>query len=117
MKPLYLRSGHTRRLIVDLDAFDKTWARAGGWGIVALPATESARNVRSNALSRAVMDIERTGGLTTARDAYRAVLTRVPNNRAALFGFANVSQRLGKLTTQRLRTARCSSTIRRSPVC
>ena len=96
-RTLTLRSGRHERSVVAFDKFAKTWRRSQGWGLVLLRPGELPGDLDEQRYLAAAIDVERTGGLVVARDAYAALLTRRPGNPTALFGLGSVAQQLGDL--------------------
>lgn len=92
-----LRSGRHERSVVAFDTFVKTWRRSQGWGLVLLKPGELPGDLDEARYLATAIDVERTGGLVAARDAYAALLTERPHNPTALFGLGSVTQRLGEL--------------------
>jgi tetratricopeptide (TPR) repeat protein len=87
---LVLRSGSEARHEVALSTFERTWARAGHWGLVILPPDLLPASVDEAAVVRAAAALERTGRLAAAKVAYDAILGRWPASTGALLGRGNV---------------------------
>lgn len=93
---LILHSGTEAHLVTDLNAFERTWARADYWAITVtapdiLPGAASAEAVLVGAAG-----LERAGRADAARAAYRAILARWPNNLVAHVGLGNTLYRLAQ---------------------
>jgi hypothetical protein len=86
---IVLRSGTTRRLVMEIDNFLGTWQRAGSWGIVVLRPDEPSADFDPDRYLKAVAALETTGNLRLAEEGYRTCLKRFPNQPVALFGLAN----------------------------
>lgn len=86
---IVLRSGTTRRLVMDIDDFLDTWQRADRWGLVILRPGELPADLDPERYLQTVAAIEITGNARLAETGYRALLRRFPHQSAALFGLAN----------------------------
>ncbi len=93
---LVLRSGPEARHEVSLATFERTWARAGHWGLVILPPDLLPASADEAAVVRAAAALERTD-LAAARVAYDAILERWPDSRGALLGRGNARYAEGDL--------------------
>jgi hypothetical protein len=92
-----LHSGREAERTIGLSTFERTWTRAGTWALAVvppggLPATGTAANV-----ARAAAGLERTGKAKAARETYRAMVMRWPDDLAAWIGRGNTSYALGDL--------------------
>ncbi len=94
---LVLRSGREARRRVALATFERTWARAGHWGLVILPPDRLPATGGEAAVVRAAAALERAGRLASAGAAYDTVLARWPDSAGALLGRGNVRYALGDL--------------------
>jgi tetratricopeptide (TPR) repeat protein len=94
---LVLRSGPEARHEVALATFERTWARAGHWGLVILPPDLLPASAGETAVVHAAAALERTDRLAAARVAYDAILERWPDSRGALLGRGNVRYAEGDL--------------------
>jgi tetratricopeptide (TPR) repeat protein len=94
---LVLRSGPEARQRLALATFERTWARAGHWGLVILPPDLLPASADEAAVVRAAAGLERTARLAAARVAYDAILERWPDSRGALLGRGNVRYAEGDL--------------------
>ena len=91
-----LRSGATRRLVMSLDAFERTWARSGHWAMLALSPERLPVAADERRTVTALAALERASP-AAARQGYRAALGRWPDSEAAGLGFGNASYALGDL--------------------
>lgn len=92
-----LRSGTTRRLVMSLSTFERTWARSDHWAMVAtapgrLPATASEERYVAAAIALEWVSPP------AARGAYRSALGRWPQNLPARIGLGNTAYTAGDLT-------------------
>lgn len=91
-----LRSGREERLLMDLAAFDRTWARSGRWAFVAVPPDRlPATAVEQNYVMAAVA-LERVSP-EGAEKAYHSALDAWPGNLIARIGLGNAAYRRGDL--------------------
>lgn len=86
---LILRSGTTRRWLTSFASFDKTWARAGRWAVLTLPAERLPASAELRPWLKAASDLEETGRVQTARRAYHAATERWPGESLGWFALAN----------------------------
>jgi tetratricopeptide (TPR) repeat protein len=94
---LVLRSGAEARQPVPLATFERTWARAGHWGLVVLPPDFLPAGTDPAPTVRAAAALERIGRLAAAGTAYDTILKRWPDDRDALLGRGNVRYAGGDL--------------------
>ena len=87
---LVLRSGVTRRLVMSLDTFERTWARSGHWAMLALPPERLPDTAAELPYLAAVAALERVSP-TAARRGYETALARWPGSVAAELGWGNAS--------------------------
>lgn len=92
---LLLHSGRTERMEMSLFAFERTWARAGYWAMVALPPGRLPATVEPGAYGVAAAALERVDP-RAAQTAYATALTVWPDDRAALLGVGNSAYALGQ---------------------
>lgn len=86
---MLLRSATTRRQVMPLRRFLRSWALADSWAMVALlPGQLPAAADRGRYLG-ALTDLERTGRPQVAAAGYAAWLAQIPEDTLALFGLAN----------------------------
>lgn len=86
---LILRSGTTRRLIMDLHSFVDSWQKAGSWGVVALYPDELPANPNPDRYIAVLAAFEVLGKPKIAEKGYRAFLEEHPKSVTARFGLAN----------------------------
>ncbi len=94
---LVLHSGRTAQLEMSLFTFERTWARANHWAMVALPVTQVPVTAQADAYAQAIAALERLQA-APARAAYVAALRRWPDHRVLLLGAGNTAYALGDLT-------------------
>ncbi|MEM7404200.1 MAG: PA2778 family cysteine peptidase [Pseudomonadota bacterium] len=92
-----LRSGTTKRLVMNAPAFDRTWRRAGRWAVVVLSPGELPAEIDRRAYLRAAAGLERTAPGTVAGRAWRAAAELWPDDLAVLLGIANANYAEGQL--------------------
>jgi tetratricopeptide (TPR) repeat protein len=92
---IVLRSGEEARRRISLATFDRTWARAGRWGLVVLPPGRLPATGSKLAVMAAAAGIERAGRPAEAALAYDAILDRWPGSLVARIGLANARHALG----------------------
>lgn len=95
---LVLRSGTERRHLISLETFDRTWARGGRWGLLALPPDRLPATAIPAHWLKAAYDLERGGNTAAARMAYAAGLERWPADAGLALAQANLHYREGGLT-------------------
>ncbi len=93
---LTLHSGRTERLVMSLFTFERTWARADHWAMLALPPTQLPATAEAGAYVGAVAALERVHP-AAARTAYATALAAWPDERGALLGAGNAAHALGRL--------------------
>ena len=91
-----LRSGTERRLVMDLDAFDRSWALADRWAIVALPPGRLPASAREADYVSAAANLERVMPAQGVR-AYQTALARWPGNLLARLALGNAAYRQADL--------------------
>ena len=94
---LVLHTGTRRARAVALATFERTWARAGYWGMVALPPGELPATAGATAVLEAAVGLERAGRHRAAAPAYAAAGARWPGRLGAWIGLANARYRLEDL--------------------
>lgn len=90
-KHLILRSGTTRRRFTALNAFERTWARAGKWAQVVVAPDEPPATATALAWLKAVRELETTGKIDAARTGYRAATGRWPDRTPAWMARGNAA--------------------------
>ncbi len=93
---LVLHSGRSAQLEMPLSTFERTWARAGHWAMVALPVAQVPATAQSDGYAQAIAALERLQP-APARTAYAAALHRWPTHRALLLGAGNAAYAMGDL--------------------
>jgi len=105
-RQILLRSGVTERYEMAMKLFERTWRRAGHWGMVALAPGElpAADNARAYFLSAAAFETHAPAEL--ADTAWRTGLERWPESIELLMGHGNFLHHQGDVTaaTERFRT-------------
>jgi predicted Zn-dependent protease len=91
-----LRSGRTRRELMTLSTFERTWARSGRWAMLALPPDRLPATADAGRYVEAAVALERVNA-TAARRAYRTALARWPDNLVAAIGEGNTAYAAGDL--------------------
>ena len=86
---IVLRSGITRRLLVDIDHFLATWRRTGSWGMILLNPGELPANPDPVRYLDAVNGFEISGQTVSAEPAYRTARLAWPDNQTVLFALGN----------------------------
>ena len=87
---IILNSGRTAGYELGLSTFNRTWQRADGWGLVALPADRLPQTATPQNYTRAAVDLESAGQTELAYEAYGTALERWPGNPVALMGLGNI---------------------------
>ncbi len=95
-REIILRSGVAERRVIALDAFERTWARAGGWALVTLPPNELPKTANPPAVLLAAAGLEQAGRNYAAVAAYRTIAARWPGETAAWLGQGNAHFALGR---------------------
>jgi len=92
---LVLHSGRTERMEMSLFTFERTWARAQFWSMLALPPGRLPATADPLVYTTAAAALERVNPLA-AQQAYATALKTWPNDRAALMGAGNTAYALGQ---------------------
>jgi tetratricopeptide (TPR) repeat protein len=92
---LVLHSGRTERMEMSLFAFERTWARAGYWSMLALPPARLPATAEPQAYATSAAALERVNPLAS-QTAYASALQVWPDDRAALLGAGNTAYALGQ---------------------
>jgi hypothetical protein len=92
-----LRSGETERLVMKARRFDRTWARAERWALVALPPGELPAQPDLDRYMAGAAGLEAVGRLDAARAAYARARERWPESAWPWLGLANLSHAAGEL--------------------
>jgi tetratricopeptide (TPR) repeat protein len=97
-----LHSGRTDKLQVPITTFERTWARAAHWALLALPPQRLPATAEADTYVAAVAALERAQP-AAAQTAYASALAAWPSHRVALMGAGNSAYALGQ--TERAATA------------
>lgn len=97
-RTLILRSGMTRRWQADFGSFDKTWARAGRWAVLTLPADKPPAQAELHTWLKAATDLEGVGRAEAAQRAYRAAVRQWPDKSIAWLALANSRSASGDIS-------------------
>lgn len=89
---MVLRSGVNGRMVMKLDDFDRSWAKAQRWAFVALPPDQVPATANESAYVDAAIALERVAP-ESARVAYATALARWPDNLIARMGLGNAAYR------------------------
>lgn len=92
-RTLILRSGMTQRLVIGMDRFVRTWARAQHWGFVVLEPDRLPENPDLERYMSAAASLEAVGRLEAAARAYTNARAQWPLSAWPAVGLANVSYR------------------------
>ena len=94
---MILHSGTTSHRAISLKTFERTWARSGYWGLLALPPARLPAVAQERPTLRAITQLERLGRWEIAAGAYQSALQRWPNSLAAAMGLGVCRYRSGDL--------------------
>ena len=86
---IVLRSGTTRRLVMDADDFLATWRRANSWGMIILNPGELPEDPDPVRYLDAASSFEISGNIIGAELAYRAACNIWPYNQTAKIALGN----------------------------
>ena len=92
---LILRSGTQRELVLSLATFDRTWARSGRWGFLALPPGRFPISADEGMAIEAAVGFERVAPPSEAARAYEAGLVRWPMALPLGLGLGNARHAMG----------------------
>ncbi len=92
-----LHSGREAERTIGLATFARTGARAGGWALPVVPPGKLPATGSAVTVARAAAGLEHAGHAAAARDTYRAMVLRWPDDLAAWIGRGNTSYALGEL--------------------
>ncbi|MBI3044190.1 MAG: PA2778 family cysteine peptidase [Betaproteobacteria bacterium] len=87
---IVLRSGTTRRLVMTLSNFERTWARAEYWAMTALPPPQLPATATEDRYVASVVALERVAPEAASR-AYATALRRWPDSLLARIGQGNAA--------------------------
>lgn len=88
---LVLRSGTRKRWVTDFTSFDNTWARSDRWAVLTLPPDRLPADAQLLPWLKAASDLEQTGHIKTARQAYLSATQHWPQQPMAWFALANIN--------------------------
>jgi len=83
-----LHSGTEASMPMSIDAFERTWTRAGSWSMVVVDPSRVPPSVDTGTALRAAVALERLDRAAAMR-AYEALLARAPGDRLVAFARAN----------------------------
>lgn len=106
-----LHSGVTARLRMRMSVFERTWARAGHWAVLAVQPQDMPTGVDEQAWSVAVAALERVHP-EAGRRGWQALLGQHPGHRVAMFGLGTTAHALADPEAARHAFA---ETVRRHP--
>jgi hypothetical protein len=92
-----LRSGLTRRAVLSVPQFERTWIASGHWGLVAVDPRRPPATAREDIYLEAAIGLEVARQWQAAAEAYQAAHERWPDSLAALIGLGNSRYRLRDL--------------------
>jgi tetratricopeptide (TPR) repeat protein len=95
-----LHSGTTQDYLVALSTFDRTWARAGRWGIVITLPDEIPATAQEIPYARAIAQLERRNP-ATAEQMYLTALRHWPDSLVLLIGLGNTRYAINDLAGAR----------------
>lgn len=95
---LLLHSGRTKRMEMSLFTFERTWARANYWSMLALAPGQLPVTAEPASYAVAAASLERVNP-QAAQSAYAAALKRWPDDRAASLGIGNSAYAMGQRDT------------------
>ena len=93
---LLLHSGRTERLTISMNTFERTWARANHWSMVALHPARLPATAQPDGFAQSVAALEVVDP-KAAKIAYTTALNRWPQHRALLLGVGNTAYAVGDL--------------------
>ena len=96
-RQLILNSGTRENYALPLSTFERTWARAEHWAMVALPPDQLPASADSQAYFQSVVALERSNAAALVRQAYEAGLDRWPHHKALLMAYGNLLYGQGAL--------------------
>lgn len=93
-----LNSGTREDYEVALGTFERTWARAGSWGLVVLAPGQVPATAEALPYFRALVALELQGKPELARAGYKSGLARWPQDRNLLMAYGNLLYGAGELS-------------------
>jgi tetratricopeptide (TPR) repeat protein len=105
-REMIVHSGLNKAQREPFKVFMKTWDRADRWARVMLPPHQLPATAEPLVYLRAASDLEQTGRLDSARQAYAAALSAWPEQPTARFGLGNVAwaQQQPEVSVEHFRT-------------
>ena len=94
---LVLRSGETRRKVMDFAVHEFYWKRGGYWAMVAVPPGRIPATAEESRWLDAVVAFEKSGRTPQIKISYLEILKKWPGNLTAAIGLANAHHTLGEL--------------------
>jgi len=89
-KSITLRSGTEKRHTLPLKTFERTWRRASYWALVVVPPTQVPATAETPRYIKAAQELESTGHMTSAKQAYQAAIKRWPDNSLPWLALGNL---------------------------
>jgi tetratricopeptide (TPR) repeat protein len=94
---IVLHTGLSARERTAMGVFQNTWERAANWGLLVLRPGRLPATAQESLSVEASLGLERARQPAAAAESYRAVLSRWPQNLAAMLGLGNSYHALGDL--------------------
>jgi len=91
LNQIYLHSGTTKRYVLNLDTFERTWGRAEKWALVVLPPDRLPASVDVNGFLKSVAYFDRQGTASVTEPAYNMAVKRWPGNIVINMALANIN--------------------------
>jgi hypothetical protein len=88
---IVLRSGTTKREVMKLSTFLRTWSRGGNWAMVTVPVERLPFTVEQSALVKALVAFEKSANPARVRTAYKTALERWPKDLTLQLGYGNAA--------------------------
>jgi tetratricopeptide (TPR) repeat protein len=96
-REILLRSGKQERLALSMSTFEHTWKRGNYWGVLVLAPGRLPRTAEARSYLNALVALEQVKQTRSAREGYKAALSRWPDNVVAWIGLGNTEYASGKL--------------------
>lgn len=93
----WLRSGETERLELSFATFERTWGRAGAWGMLLIDPEKIPESLDARMVIRELARMERAGAVAEAQAGFNRALLNWPDQKPAWLGLANASLQLGQM--------------------
>lgn len=94
---LILRSGTTKREVTGFRLFERGWAKSQRWAVVVTPPTQLPATAELGLWLQAANDLEQTGKVSAATQAYQQAEQHWPAQGLASFALANSYYAQGKM--------------------